>query len=562
MSPTRRQLLVGGAAASTVASAALVASGMSRKRGEGNSVDIVVIGSGAAGSVAALYAAKAGASVEILEAADHAGGTSAKSGGNIWIPANSDMARRGVSDSETDFLKFAAWASYPDSFDPKATAFYAHASKIVAQLDAEGALRTMPFHFGPETAPRTPDYFDDVGMNPGSAQGRVLSPRTAAGTIGAGDELMDQLGNALRRAEIAVHLRHRVTGLLRNHDGAIEGVAVETPDGLRRFAARRGVVFASGGFAHNADVLSRFHLNPLFGACALPTARGDIIALAEGAGARLGNMSGAWRAQVVLDDVSIGKSTPQDVWLLPGDSVLMVDRHGRRTMNEKRDYHSRAKSMYAIDANTGRYRSLLHFAVYDRRAAELWAGYHPYPPVPTGSPYVISAPSIAQLATAIETRLRSLADFTRGETVAPDFGDRLKEEVKRFNNYAKSGNDPDFQRGRGSYDLYYHAALQPAPGTPWPENPFPNPTMHPLTDDGPYFALILAPGALDTNGGPVIDERGRIIGADGTPIPKLFGAGNCVASLARDAYWAAGATLGAAITFGAIAGTSAAGGTI
>ncbi|MBM3676387.1 MAG: FAD-binding protein, partial [Actinobacteria bacterium] len=94
-------------------------------------------------------------------------------------------------------------------------------------------------------------------------------------------------------------------------------------------------------------------------------------------------------------------------------------------------------------------------------------------------------------------------------------------------------------------------------GAPRPE-PAPNPTMHPFRGEGPYFAVVLVPGTLDTKGGPEIDPEARVVGLDGEPIPGLYGAGNCVASPAGQAYWAGGTTLGLAVTFGWIAGRNAA----
>jgi len=86
----------------------------------------------------------------------------------------------------------------------------------------------------------------------------------------------------------------------------------------------------------------------------------------------------------------------------------------------------------------------------------------------------------------------------------------------------------------------------------------PNPTMHAFAENGPYYAVILVPGVLDTKGGPRIDTRARLLRTDGEPIPGLYGAGNAVASPAGQAYWAGGATLGLAATFGWIAGVDAA----
>ncbi|WP_372724133.1 FAD-binding protein, partial [Immundisolibacter sp.] len=93
---------------------------------------------------------------------------------------------------------------------------------------------------------------------------------------------------------------------------------------------------------------------------------------------------------------------------------------------------------------------------------------------------------------------------------------------------------------------------------PGQHNEFPDATLHPLADTGPYHAIILCAGVLDTKGGPVIDTHSRVLDGYGEPIAGLYGAGNCIAAPAGQAYWSAGATIGAALVFGALAGQHAA----
>jgi 3-oxosteroid 1-dehydrogenase len=240
--------------------------------------------------------------------------------------------------------------------------------------------------------------------------------------------------------------------------------------------------------------------------------------------------------------------------------MIIVNRHGKRFGNEKRNYHDRSRAQGAYDANVPEFPNQLGFMIYDQRNAELYAGSHPLPSSPTGSDFVIAAPTLPALTQAIEARLKDLSSVTGGLVLAPDFGKALDVTVTRFNRFAGAGRDDDFGRGSYPYDVEVAPSYSPRqPIARWKDTVGANPVLYPLASEGPYYAIIVAPGTLDTNGGPVIDKNARVLRHDGTPIKGLYGAGNCIASPGHDAYYAAGVTLGLGLTFGHLAARHALG---
>jgi hypothetical protein len=171
---------------------------------------------------------------------------------------------------------------------------------------------------------------------------------------------------------------------------------------------------------------------------------------------------------------------------------------------------------------------------------------------------VIKGDSLHDLTGKIDKRLGEIASQTGGVALAPSFDGNLKKTIKRFNGFAKSGKDEDFQRGKAAYDSEWHPVFSPMKtDAGWPANDGPSITMYPIRDEGPYYAIILVAGALDTCGGPAIDASARVLDTHDQPIRGLYGAGNCIASPSREAYWGAGHTLGLSMTFGYIAANSA-----
>jgi succinate dehydrogenase/fumarate reductase flavoprotein subunit len=168
-------------------------------------------------------------------------------------------------------------------------------------------------------------------------------------------------------------------------------------------------------------------------------------------------------------------------------------------------------------------------------------------PMPEENPsWVITGADWDELTARIRTRLEKVAEHTGGYQLDGSFAGNLKVTVERFNGYAAAGKDPEFERGETPIQIYWGSV-------PREENQQ-NPTMYPFSGSGPYHCILVAGGGLDTKGGPRTDGQARVLDQSGKPIRGLYGAGNCVASPAGQAYWSAGGTLGPAIAFGYIAG--------
>jgi succinate dehydrogenase/fumarate reductase flavoprotein subunit len=407
-----------------------------------------------------------------------------------------------------------------------------------------------------------PDYFDHAPENK-APRGRLLFPKGPPGFPFLGSVMVSQLNVAREAKGVGVLLNHRVARLVVDHRGEVIGLEATTGESEQTVSvrARRAVVFGSGGFTHNPELRLHFQRGPVFGGCAARTNEGDFVHAANGIGAKLGNMTSAWRLQVVLDPSVPTSNIATNVWQTPGDSMILVNKYGHRVVNEKRSYNDRAEVHFNYDPSREEWPNLVLFMVYDQRSAEVFAGNFPIPFPGSPPAYVLSGNSLDELADEIAARLAQLAPRTGGYQLDPRFAENLRESVIRFNGFAETGVDEDFQRGAHDYDRDWHTYQFSVAreGTGWPANDKPNPTLYPLSP--PYHAIILASGTLDTNGGPMIDGQARVLSTIGEPIPGLYGAGNCIASPAGRAYWGGGCTLGLALTFGYLAGRNAAEGT-
>ena len=535
--------------------------------------DVIVLGSGAAGLTAALAAQSSGADVRVIERFDRIGGTSAVSGGVIWVADNPCQRAAGLADSREEALAYFRSLDQGDLRDDVLEAFVDMGPEALAFLEGIDALRVSLLAGYPDY------YLDRPGAKPeggraldhdlfalgelGEWAARIYAieePKpmmlreTALGG-GSGvvptDELHRRIANAERGFGQAMIGRLLKACLARGiepllgvetkrltRDGeritGIEGTRDGEPFAL---TARHGVIFATGGFEWDASMRQTFLRGPADTPASPPTARGEGLALAMAAGASLGNMTSAWWAPTL--------AVPGDLWpdgTLAGGGQraapvliertvphgLMVNRAGQRFCNEAANYSALAGAFHAFDPQTYSYGNQPAWLVFD-------AQYHARYPLGTIPPGA-ALPDWVHRADTLEALAGKLGID----------GTALTATVARFNAFARDGHDPDFARGTSAYDHFYGDRSRKGAAV----------TLGPL-EQAPFHAVEIRMGMLGTNGGPRTDAAARILDHAGEPIPGLFGAGNAIACPTGGIYAGAGGTLGPALTFGYIAGRSA-----
>jgi succinate dehydrogenase/fumarate reductase flavoprotein subunit len=530
--------------------------------------DVVVLGTGAAGLVAALTAAEQGASVGLFEKTDRVGGTTAISGGGCWVPCNAQMAASGIADSRDDALRYLASLSFGHIRPGFAEAFVDDGPRVFGWLESAAGLRMKIVSGYPDYHPERP------GGKPGG--GRTLEPelfsfrqladwadRVVAGhrnrhlmlsdtTLGGGTGHLDQQVQARREAEDLRGCGAALVGPLLKacldrgvepvtasraqdvviDDGRVAGVVVEQPGGAVVVRATRGVVLATGGFEWDPELVRSFLRGPMTSPASVPANVGDGLLIAMRAGAALDNMPQAWWVPVIEipGDVAFGR---QRATLLNRERTLprsiIVNKLGRRFTNEAANYNALGGALHQLDAVRFDYANLPCWLVFDAGYLARY-GFRAVPPAGQAPAWITEAGSLGELAAAIGVP-----------------ADALTQTVARWNANVESGDDPDFRRGRSAYDLWSgDAAARPRVEA----------TLGPI-DEPPYYAVQVRSGTLGTSGGPRTDLQGRVLDTRGQVIAGLFAAGNVAAAPTGMAYGGAGGTLGPIITFAYRAGMAA-----
>ena len=535
-------------------------------------VDVVVLGSGAAGLTAALTAADHGATVLVVEKGGKVGGTSAWSGGQIWIPCNPHMKTFGKEDSREKALTYLESMSSGLINPAMAETYVDTGPEMVSFLEKNSPVQFL-------VVPDFPDYHAE---QPGAASrgGRTLEcPVYPYGELGewrdkvevspyywphvyftvgetslaqAVPDPLDPAEAARRAANDERGLGHALVGRLLKgcldrgvefvlgtggdeliiEDDVVTGVSLA--DGTN--VAARNVVLATGGFEHHEGFKKAFLRGPLQKAVSIRTNTGDGLKMAMKAGAMLGNMREAWWMPVVEAPLN-----PMGMMLFTGERTLpgtiMVNREGKRFCNEAANYNAFGSAFHEIDQQSCSYKNLPAWCLFNKAFYDKW-GFLDAQLIGTGDGHrSVPAEWIA--------RGDTLADLGAALGVS---GEALEATVAHWNEMVAAGADADFGRGESYYDTYWgdpdHKGKKAA-------------TLGPIVG-GPYYAAEVKSGALGTKGGAQTDTLGRVLDLDLQPIEGLYAAGNVMASMMGMTYGGGGGTLGPGMVFGYLAGKHAA----
>ena len=535
--------------------------------------DVVVVGSGSAALTAAIAAKEEGLEPLVLESTDLVGGSSAMSGGGLWIPNNALMRDAGVFDSEEHartYMDEVIADAGPASSPERRSAFLREGPAMVQWLRDLG-VRLIYARGYPDYYPERPGgsadgravegaNFDLKKLGPWQRRLRIQMPMpmhttdaakfavslrtakgfaTAANVIGVravggrlvgrqlagmGGSLIGQLLRLALARSIPVWLESPMSELL-VEGGAVVGVTARHGGADVEIRANRGVVLAAGGFPHNVEMREKYHPHPISTewTSANPGNVGTAIQAGMDIGAATALMDDAWWGPSFVDHTGEARFV---LWERSLPYGFIVDSSGQRFMNESASYvdcghwqYERHQTVPAIPA----------YLVIDARHRR----YYPFGMMLPGF-----TPKAA-IGSGAMTKAESLEELGRTAGIDPD---GLRATADRFKGFAQRGEDEDFRRGDSAYDRFYSDPRVK-----------PNPNLG-AVDRPPFYAVKIWPGDLGTKGGLLTDEHARVLREDGEPIAGLYAAGNTSASVMGRTYPGPGSTIGPAMTFGMIAG--------
>lgn len=550
--------------------------------GETFDTDIVIVGSGAGGMTAALAAHEAGLRALIVEKTPYYGGSTARSGGGIWIPGNYLMRAAGVADSFEEARAYLQATVGERSPQASRDAYLKQSVNMIEWLGKNSDLQCSYMKGYSDYYPEAPggkalgraiepDLFDgnrlgedlaflrppvitppaglsftageykQLGLVMRTWQGKgtamkiglrlIVARLTGKKTLMMGQALIGRLRLSLKKRGIPLWLDTPLRDLL-IENGRVVGIEVLKDGQPLTIRAARGVVLAAGCFARNLEMRLKYQKQPITTEWTVASDgnTGDGIQAGMRAGAAIDLMDEAW-----WGPSSLPPGAPPFFHVaergFPG--LIMVNQQGRRFTNESASYVEVVQAMYR--KHTPEDPHVPCWFIFDQRYLDnyVFASLFPRQPVPQemlDSGYIRRAATLAELAGQLKIDPAALS-----------------ETVTKFNGYAKAGRDPEFGRGDSAYDRYF--------GDP---TVHPNPNLAPL-EKAPFYAVQVVAGDLGTKGGLVTDEFARVKTTDGRIIDGLYCVGNNSASVMGATYPGPGCTIGPAMTFGYIAARHAAG---
>ena len=539
--------------------------------------DFVIVGSGGGSMCAALVVKSMGFRPLVLEKTDLFGGTTAKSGGIMWIPNNRFMKRDGIADSTEKAMTYLDHIVGDHDDTPGATrerrlVYVNEAPRMVDFLVDQGIELDRHRYW--------PDYYDDQpgGLKEGRAvfaelfDASMLGParaklrpnfvpvpvksqemwelplfkRTWLGKwtmaklvlrmiaakltgkhwVAGGAALQGRMLHKALEGSVDMRTNAGVERLVTGEDGRVVGVLAKVEGKPQRIAARFGVLINAGGFAHNQAMRDKYQPGTSAEWTATcPGDTGEMILEMKRLGASIAQME-----EMVGNPAALPPGLPGRIALVVSEIAkphsFVIDQSGERYTNENQSYMSFCQDMLARHMAVAAVPSWL---VFDSQYMDKYmvAGTLPGSKKPQGwydGGWLKKAATIGDLA----------------HQLAIDPG-KLAATVERFNGFARRGKDEDFNRGGRAFDRFLGDRTHA-----------PSPAMAPV-EKAPFYAYQFYPGDVGTYGGVVTDSHARVLREDGTVIPGLYATGTTTAGVMGRAYPGAGASIGPSFVWGYVA---------
>lgn len=525
--------------------------------------DVVVLGTGAAGLTAGFTAAHSGLRVAIFEKNDRVGGTTAWSGGQLWVPNNPCMSEVAATDTIDDAMAYLMAIGRGLVDEEIMRTMVVSGALMVEELTKHAGLEFFalpvpdyyPHHPGGkpqggrslgtamfpfeelgewadrvEVSPYYATYLraDELGIGsavPKPPSIEEIARRQLRDERGSGAGLIGVLLAAVLREGVPIETSARAVELSVD-ENKVTGVVIETGEGQRQVHARHGVILATGGFEWNEEYRKAFLRGPVHKPASITTNTGDGLRMSMKVGAALQNMSEAW--WIPVTDLPSGINR-MDMDMINADRTrprsIMINRSGQRFTNEATNYNAVVGAFYQEDVIAFDYANLPAWVIVDHgnlvKYGSRGTAYDNHTP-----PWLVEGATLRELAEKLDVP-----------------ADALEATVSRWNTNVGDGSDPDFRRGESAHDRWW--------GDPYLKGHVQG-TLGPL-DEPPFYAMELKPGVIGTKGGPKVNTNSQVVGLDGEVIRGLYAVGNA-SSPTGAGYGGPGGTLGPAMTFAWIAG--------